>query len=54
MQSPMNSESSQKPLLPPKPDTLPVSEMLTRSEIESLRQDKKDLNAYAQKVFKKV
>jgi len=29
----------------------PTSEMVTPSELESLRQDKKDANAYFQKVF---
>ena len=53
MQSPMNSDLSQKPSPAPEPDTLPVSEILTLSEIESLRQDSLALNAYAQKVFKK-
>jgi hypothetical protein len=38
-------------LQPQKPDTSSVSEMLTPSEQESLRQDAKDLNAYGQKAF---
>lgn len=52
MKSSENSESSQMPSPQPKQDPLPVSETLNPSEIESLRQDAKDLNAYCQKAFK--
>jgi hypothetical protein len=43
--------SNRKPLPQPKPDTLSVSEMLTPSEIEQLRQDKKELAAWHPKAF---
>ena len=43
--------SDQKPSQEQKPDTSMVSEMLTPSEIEQLRQDKKDSSAYFQKAF---
>ena len=51
MKSENSSESSRKPLPQQKPDTSPVSEMLTPSEIEQLRQDKKESNAFFQKAF---
>ena len=43
--------SDQKPSPEQKPDTPMVSEMLTPSEIEQLRQDKKDSSAYLRKAF---
>ena len=43
--------SDQKPLPQQKPDTSMVSEMLTPSEIEQLRQEQKEDNAYFQKAF---
>ena len=38
--------------LPTRPDTSSVSERLTNSEIEQLRQKSRELNALAQKAFK--
>jgi hypothetical protein len=43
--------STRKPLPHPKLDTLSVSEMLTPSEIEQLRQDKKELAAWEPEAF---
>ena len=51
MKSKNSSESTQKPLPQQKPDTSTVSDMLTPSEIEQLRQSKKDANTYFQKAF---
>ena len=51
MKSENSSASSRKPLPQQKPDTSPVSEMLTPSEIEQLRQEKKELAAYEPKAF---
>lgn len=51
MKSENSSESTRKPSPHQKPDTSMVSEMLTPSEIEQLRQSKKDANAYFQKAF---
>lgn len=51
MQSNNNSESAQAPSPQRKPDTSLVSEILTPSEIESLRQDVIEANAYGQKAF---
>ena len=48
---PSSSMSSQARSPGAKPNTSLVSERLTNSEIESLRQDKKDSLAYAQKAF---
>ena len=39
------------PLPPTKPDTLLVSDQLTRSEIDLLRQNKKSISDYVQKVY---
>lgn len=43
--------SDQNPSQQQKPDTSMVSEMLTPSEIEQLRQNKKDASAYLRKAF---
>lgn len=51
MQSNNNSESTQAPSPQQKPDTSLVSEILTPSELESLRQDAIEANAYGQKAF---
>lgn len=51
MKSENSLASTQKPLPQQKPDTSLVSEMLTPSEIEQLRQSKRDDNAYFQKAF---
>jgi hypothetical protein len=51
MTSNKNSESTQAPLPQQKPDTSLVSEMLTPSELESLRQFGNEAGAYAQKAF---
>jgi hypothetical protein len=53
MQSKTYSESSRPPSPPTKPNTSSTSEMLTPSEIESLRQGGREASAYAQKVFRK-
>ena len=39
------------PLPPAKPDTLLVSDPLTQAEIDSLRQSKKSIAEYVQKMF---
>jgi hypothetical protein len=44
-------ELAQKPSQPQKQDTSLISRMLTPSEIEQLRQEKKEDNAYFQKAF---
>jgi len=44
-------ESNPVPLTQKKQDTLLVSEMLTPSEIEQLRQSAEDANAFFQKEF---
>lgn len=46
-----NSTSIHDPSLSPKQSTLTVSEMLTPSEIEQLRQEGKDNDDYYQKAF---
>ena len=51
MTSKENSESTQAPSPQQKPDTSLVSEILTPSELASLRQDVKEQNAYMQKAF---
>ena len=51
MKSKNSSESIQKPLPQQKPDTSSISRMLTPSEIEQLRQEKKENSAYFQKAF---
>jgi len=51
MKSENSSKSTQKPLPQQKPDTSLVSETLTPSEIEQLRQEKKENSAYFQKAF---
>ncbi len=51
MKSENSSASSQKPLPQQKPDTSSASEMLTLSEIEQLRQEKKEDHAFFQKAF---
>lgn len=43
--------NSNKPKPKRKPDTSLVTEMLTPSEIEQLQQEKKEDNAYFQKIF---
>ncbi len=51
MLSDKNSKSTQ-PLSPEtKPPTSSASEMLTPSEVQSLRQDAKETSVYAKKVF---
>lgn len=52
MKSTKYSESEQKPLRQTKPTTLSASDRLTRSEIDSLRQKKKQLNDYGLKAFR--
>lgn len=51
----MKSENSSTLIPPPSPPAKPVissvSERLTSSEIEQLRQDKKESSAYARKAF---
>ena len=49
-----SSASSPKPLPGASPSTSLVSERLTKSELESLKQDLKDKSAYLQKVFPKT
>ncbi len=44
-------EYSRRRSRPTKPVTSSASEPLTKSEIESLRRDKKRISAYARKVF---
>lgn len=51
MSSEKSLESPPKPLLQRKPDTSMDSEMLTPSEIERLRQEKRDDIAFFQKAF---
>ncbi len=51
MKSKKYSELEQKRLLQTKPTILSASERLTRSEIDSLRQKKKQLNDYGLKAF---
>ena len=51
MKKEKSKTSDQKPSQEQKPDTSMVSEMLTPSEIEQLRQSKKDANTYFQKAF---
>lgn len=52
MKSKTSLESKWKPLQQTKPATLSVSSQLTRSEIDFLRQKKKQLNDYGLKAFK--
>jgi hypothetical protein len=52
MKSKKCSVSNQKPLQPQKPGISELSGKLTPSEIEQLRQNKKDANAYFQEAFK--
>ena len=49
-----SSASSPKPLPGASPSTSLVSERLTKSELESLKQDLKDKSAYLQEVFPKT
>jgi hypothetical protein len=51
MKSQKFSASPQVPSQPTKQATLLVSDRLTRSEIDSLRQGKKQISDYAQKVL---
>ena len=44
-------DSNPTSLPPAKPDTLLVSDPLTQAEIDSLRQGKKSIAEYAQKMF---
>jgi hypothetical protein len=46
-----NSGSSQKPSRPAKPNASPTSEMLTPSELQSLKQEAKETSAFAAKAF---
>lgn len=52
MKSDPSLASTAPPSLPTKQATLLVSDQLTRSEIESLRQKKKQISAYAQKALR--
>jgi hypothetical protein len=45
------SDSNPTPLPPAKPDTLLVSDPLTQAEIDLLRQSKKSIAEYVQKMF---
>lgn len=49
-----NSESTQSPSPATKPSSSSTPVMLTRSEIESLRRDKKESGAYFKKAFAKA
>ena len=51
MKSKKSLELSQAPLLPTRQTISSVSSRLTRSEIDSLRQGKKQISDYAQKVL---
>ena len=51
MPSSKPSAASAVPLPPPNPPISMVSESLTSSEIAQLRQQKRAISAYAQKVF---
>ena len=51
MKSENSLESTQKPSPQQKLDTSSTSRMLTPSEIEQLRQEKRELADYAQKAF---
>lgn len=51
MSSQKLSDSNPTPLPPAKPDTLLVSDPLTRAEIDSLRQGKKSIAEYVQKMY---
>jgi|GEM_PF-4082769 len=51
MTSSKSSASSQMPSQPTKPATSWVSDQLTKSEIDSLRQGKKSIADYVQKVY---
>lgn len=51
MKSQKFSESPPKPLLPTRPATWSVSEPLTKSEIDSLRQGKKHISDCVQKAL---
>ena len=51
MNSQKSSGSTPMPLPPTKPDTLLGSDQLTRSEIDLLRQNKKSISDYVQKVY---
>ena len=51
MNSQKFSGSTPTPLLPTKPDTLLVSDQLTKSEIDLLRLNKKSIADYVQKVY---
>jgi hypothetical protein len=50
MSSQKFSDSNPTPLTTTKPDTLLVSDPLTRTEIDSLRQGKKSIAEYVQKM----
>jgi hypothetical protein len=51
MKSDQSSASPRQPSPPTKQDTLLVSAMLTRAEIDALRQKKKQISDYAQKAL---
>jgi hypothetical protein len=51
MSSQKFSDSNPTPLPTTKPDTLLVSDPLTRAEIDSLRQGKKSIAEYVQKMY---
>ena len=51
MSSQKFSDSNLTPLPPAKPDTLLVSDPLTRAEIDLLRQGKKSIAEYVQKMY---
>ncbi len=53
MTSKASPATIQKPSRPQKPATSSISATLTPSEQQSLQQNKRDLNAYFQKAFKK-
>ena len=54
MKSERSSESSRRASPTQKPSTSAISEMLTPSEIESLRQDKKEASAYFRRLYSKL
>lgn len=51
MKSDNNKERTDSPTHQPEAVNPPISEMLTPSEIEQLRQEKKEHNAYAKEAF---
>ncbi len=54
MKSDKNSKQPVKYSLPPELRDIPVIEMLTPSEIEQLKQEKKVQNAYAKEAFTRL